>query len=158
MSEGRLTRRIPVRVIAIGLAVVLVVVVVAVSGVFSGSGRARGQIALVPGKPVTTSPSETADAWDALSHGESVTSAAQLLALPQWSIVGAKAAGVSPEQISVSAQAVEGTTLINLKLDAPTAAGAETALAAVIEAVRPTIKQVTGNYDAVVTQPAQGVT
>ncbi|MEJ3652906.1 hypothetical protein WEH80_07975 [Actinomycetes bacterium KLBMP 9759] len=156
MNEDRLTRRALITILLSGLATAVVALIgVAVSGVLPGQVyRAQSVVVLAPG--ANTAQGENASQWESLGGGTQSQIAAAIFALPKFQDAAAAAAGVDPDKLSVSATVTEGTVLINIKVDAPTAAAAETAADKVVELARPEIVASIGPYQVNPVQPASG--
>ncbi|WP_232664323.1 hypothetical protein [Pseudonocardia sp. TRM90224] len=156
MNEDRLTRRALITILLSGLATAVVALIgVAASGVLPDQVyRAQSVVVLAPAGNAASG--ENASLWESLGGGTQSQIAAAIFALPKFQDQAAAAAGVEPDKISVTAGVVESSVLINIKVDAPTAAAAETAADKIVELARPEIVASIGQFQVNPVQPASG--
>lgn len=136
-----------------------VIAVVGVAfGVIVGGGessyRATAQVVLVPGPQNT--PDSITSAWESLTSERAASVAAAILAEPQWLGPAAEAAAIPPDNLTITATAAKGTTLIQLTSVAPNPHAAEVALSSVIDNARALVERLSGPVALVYSQPSTG--
>ncbi|WP_232667425.1 hypothetical protein [Pseudonocardia sp. TRM90224] len=156
MIEDRLTRRALITILLSGLLTGVVALVgVGASGVLPAQVfRAQTVVLISPAADVSYG--DKNGLWTALEGGTQSQIAAALFAQPKYRDLAAVAAGVAPNQLSVTAGVVESSVLINIKVDAPTAAVAETVADKIVELARPDIAGTVGKFQVNAVQPATG--
>ena len=116
--------------------------------------RAEVELALLPGPNVSAE--QISNYWEALARGQAPRVAAEVLNQPRWRGPAAAAAGVDQGSVTIDAGVVTDTTLITVGVGAPTAAGAEKGVMAVVAEATPLAQQVSGPFALQVVQPAEG--
>ncbi|MEJ3658026.1 hypothetical protein WEH80_34185 [Actinomycetes bacterium KLBMP 9759] len=156
MIEDRLTRRALIAILVSGLLTgVVALAVVGASGMLPAQVfRAQTVVVLAPAADVSYD--DDNGLWTALEGGTQSQIAAALFAQPKYRDLAAAAAGVAPNELSVTAGVVESSVLINIKVDAPTAAAAETAADKIVELARPDLPATVGKFQVTALQPATG--
>lgn len=146
---------------------VLMIALVALVGALLGAGvglylastskpyyRAETELAMLPGPDVPAD--QISNFWEALSRGQAPRIAAEVLNQPRWIAPAAQAAGFGADSITLTAGVVTDTTLITVGGGAPSAAGAEAAVNAAVQAATPLAQSVSGPFVLKVVQPADG--
>lgn len=156
MNDDRLTRPAIMKIVLAGLvtAVVALVATFFVVGTTKSTYTARAQVALVPGKQLPAS--DVPSYWEALGGGQAARIASEVFQQSQWRDVGAKAAGVTPSAVTVTAGVVTDTSLINVTVESTSAQGAEAAADKIIADATPLVVQVSGPFELKVVQSAAG--
>ncbi|WP_156744577.1 hypothetical protein [Mycobacterium sp. E740] len=116
--------------------------------------RAQATLAMLPASYIPTS--DAAGYWEVLNHGQATRSAAIVLGQPTWLQAAAAAAGVPASELALSAGAVRDTTLIEVTIDANSAAAAEAALSAVLYDADGAATAVSGPFRLEVVKPPAG--
>jgi len=91
---------------------------------------ARATLAMLPSPDVSVA--ETPAFWEVLNAGQATRSAAIVLGDNRWLDSAATAAGVRKSTLTLTAGAIPQTTLITISMKASSAAGARSALEAVL--------------------------
>ncbi|WP_219416028.1 hypothetical protein [Pseudonocardia nigra] len=156
MEENKLSGRALLVVVVVGIVCALAGASAAYLVLSSQEPRFRAetQVALLPAR--NTPPEDLSNYWEALSRGQAARIAAEVLGQRRWLGPAAQAAGVATESIRLAAGAVADTTLIDVSMEAGSAAAAEIGLDTAVREARPVVEEVSGPFALEVVQSAAG--
>jgi hypothetical protein len=136
----------------------IVIVVFAVLGAALGAGvgalvaptadryTVSTNVAMLPASSLTTA--EASSFWDVLTRGQVSRTAAIVYDDSRWLTSAAKAAGVQPSQLTLTAAALPETTIVAVTVTANTPGAAEAALSDVLTTAAPQVASVTAPFQA----------
>jgi len=116
--------------------------------------RAHAVLAMLPGPSI--GPADQTNAWLVLTRGQATRTGAIVLSQRHWLDAAARDVRAAPDDLTLAAGAVPETTLIDVTLDAGSAATAETALSAVLDKASPEAAGASGPFTLGVVEPPAG--